>query len=163
MLPRVLSGERLRTAAFRFVSELGIEYRTSIAVLEGAPSLAHGPRAGERLPDARVVLDGRETTLQREVVRPRVNVLLCGSDEAWAERAGPVARLVERYRGLVVPRRLGPSPAAGTLVDVDGVALRRLGVAESGVYAVRPDGYVGYRCAGTQLAGLEQWLERWLT
>ena len=38
--------------------QLGIGYRRSPAVEEGRPALRRGPRAGDRLPDARVVRDG---------------------------------------------------------------------------------------------------------
>ena len=56
VLPRLLESSWLRRAAFRFVSELGIRYRHSPAVSEGRPRLRAGPRAGDRLPDARVTI-----------------------------------------------------------------------------------------------------------
>jgi hypothetical protein len=45
-------------------------------------------------------------------------------------------------------------------MDDSGVALERLGVRDHAVYLVRPDGYVAYRCAGAELRGVEQWLEK---
>jgi hypothetical protein len=50
-----LSSPRVRAFAFHFVSQLGIRYRKSPAVAEGEPTLSKGPRAGDRLPEARVV------------------------------------------------------------------------------------------------------------
>ena len=41
-----------------FVSELNIRYRRSPLVLEGKPKLRAGPKAGDRLPDARVEPSG---------------------------------------------------------------------------------------------------------
>jgi 2-polyprenyl-6-methoxyphenol hydroxylase-like FAD-dependent oxidoreductase len=158
VIPRVTRGERLRTIAFRFVSELDIRYRKSPAVREGAPALATGPRAGDRLPDAAIMLNGRATSLQREVVGPCLCVLLCAHDEAWSGTTD----LAARYDRTVVVRRLARSPAPDVLVDAGGEALARLGVRERAVYVVRPDGYVGYRCAGSDLAGAEAYLSRWL-
>ena len=155
--PRVVGAEWLRTLAFRFVSELGINYRQSEAVTEGTPALDGGPRAGDRLPDAEVTVDGRATTLQREVVGPRVCLLLCGHAEARSR-----GNLAERYGGVLGVRWLDRSAAPGVLVDASGVALERLGVRDSAIYLVRPDGYVAYRCAGTELGGVETWLEDWL-
>jgi aminoglycoside-2''-adenylyltransferase len=43
-----------------------------------------------------------------------------------------------------------------------GQALRRLGVIDAAQYLVRPDGHVGYRSRGSNLAGLQQHLARWL-
>lgn len=157
VMPRVIGAERLRTFAFRFVSEIAIGYRKSVAVTEGTPALDGGPRAGDRLPDAAVTLDGRATTLQREVVGPRMCLLLCGHAEA--RRRG--AELTERYGRVLAVRRLDRSSAPDVLVDASGVALERLGVRESALYLVRPDGYVAYRCAGTDVGGVERWMERW--
>jgi hypothetical protein len=42
----------------------------------------------------------------------------------------------------------------------DAEAVAMLGMRESGQYLVRPDGYIAYRCAGTDLRGLEQYLAR---
>jgi hypothetical protein len=43
-------------------------------------------------------------------------------------------------------------------------ALRRLGLGpnDTAHYLVRPDGYIGFRAAGTDLAGLHAYLRRWL-
>jgi 2-polyprenyl-6-methoxyphenol hydroxylase-like FAD-dependent oxidoreductase len=161
ILPRVMRGERLRTFAFRFVSELGIRYRASPAVSEGAPALQRGPRAGDRLPDAAVTVNGRATTLQREVVGPCVHLLLCGDADGWSASAASAARIATRYAPSVKVKRLARSPAPDVLVDAGGEALARLGVRDHAIYLVRPDGYVAYRCAGRDLSGVEAYLARW--
>ena len=158
VIPRVARGERLRTIAFRFVSELDIRYRKSPAVVEGAPALESGPRAGDRLPDAAITLNGRATSLQRETVGPWMCVLLCAHDEAWSG----TTEVAARHEGAVVVRRLARSASPDVLVDAGGEALARLGVRDRAVYVVRPDGYVGYRCSGASLAGAEAYLTRWL-
>ena len=40
------------------------------------------------------------------------------------------------------------------------MAFERLGIRDSGIYLVRPDGYIAYRCAGAELGGVEEWLRR---
>jgi hypothetical protein len=35
-------------------------------------------------------------------------------------------------------------------------------VTQTAHYLIRPDGHVGYRAAGTDLDGLQQYLNRWL-
>ena len=164
IIPLAIGGERLRTRAFRFISELGIEYRDSALATEGTPPLDEGPRAGERLPDAPVTVAGRATTLQREIVGAWFTLLVCdrGTRGARAEDAENYRGRGELPRDLLRVRRLVSSAVAGggddQLVDESGVAFERLGIVESGIYLVRPDGYVAYRCAGTGLSGVERWL-----
>jgi hypothetical protein len=83
ILPLVIRSRRLRAAAFRFLSELGIHYRRSPAVVEGEPRLGAGPRAGERLPDARLTRDNKPVWLQHQVVGPHLSLLLCGDPDQW--------------------------------------------------------------------------------
>jgi hypothetical protein len=44
------------------------------------------------------------------------------------------------------------------MIDASASAFDRLGVEGSAVYLVRPDGYVAYRCAGTDLGGVDRWI-----
>ena len=132
---------------------------------EGAPALSHGTRAGERLPDAPVRVQGQESTLQREVVGACFTLLVC---VRGARGAGTACVDDGRGRGvlpadLLRVRRLVSSEAsthtADVLVDESGVALERLWVRDSAIYLVRPDGYVAYRCAGTDFGGVDRWIE----
>jgi hypothetical protein len=158
VLPRLLRSTRLRAAGFRFVSELGIRYRHSPAVLEGAPPLHGGPRAGDRLPDARVTLDGRSLALQRAVVGPRLSLLLCGDRAAWDGTR--VAQLVERFSGLVTISHLSSRVLPGTLACAEET-LASLGAREAAQYLVRPDGHIAFRCGGCELDPLTGYLTRW--
>ncbi|HJU72758.1 MAG TPA: FAD-dependent monooxygenase [Gemmatimonadaceae bacterium] len=157
VIPLALGFKRLRTAAFRFVSELDIDYRRSPAVVEGRPKLRSGPRAGDRLPDAQILRDGRQTWLHDECIGPRFHLLLCGPNSPWnidMLRAAPPTG-----DGDLVVRYLTSGEAANDLVDVSGTALRLLGVADSAQYLVRPDGHVAYRCAGRDVSGAKSFLE----
>jgi 2-polyprenyl-6-methoxyphenol hydroxylase-like FAD-dependent oxidoreductase len=160
LVPVVLRSSRLRAFGFRTVSQLRIDYRGSPAVEEGAPPLRRGPRAGDRLPDAHIVEHGRECWLQEAVARPTYHLLLCGPAESWNNDR--LARLSERYGGLVAVHRIAREAAAGVLHDARGEAFARLGVDQAGHYLVRPDGHIGYRGGATDLRGLERYLARWL-
>jgi 2-polyprenyl-6-methoxyphenol hydroxylase-like FAD-dependent oxidoreductase len=158
-LPKVLSSRRLRASAFHFVSELGIRYRESPLACEGAPRLDRGPRAGDRLPDARVGRDGRETYLQRELAGPGLRLLLCGPIAAWDRKR--LDELAAGWRAPMVREYLTRDASPAALVDTHGEALRRLGVIGSAQYLVRPDGYVGFRCAGIDPTGMDAYMRRW--
>ena len=159
ILPRVLGSPRLRRAAFRFVSELGIHYRWSPAVCEGDPRLRRGPRAGDRLPDARVTRDGHPTPLQRAIVGPYLGLVLCGDPAAWD--ALTVTTFASRHISLLRVTYLSQSPGEGVLVDPDGKTLTMLGIRDSGQYLIRPDGYIAFRCGGRDLGALERYLSTW--
>jgi hypothetical protein len=122
-----------------------------------------GPHAGDRLPDAPLASDGRPTTLHAATAAPGFHLLLCGPTTTWGNRAtaGPY-----RDAGLVAIHHLTREAAPGALHELDGTALRRLGLDPAGRHAahclVRPDGHIGYRAGGTDLAGLHAYLTRWL-
>src|SRR5215472_17258013 len=160
LAPLVLRSRRVRAYGFRFVSQLGIRYRESPIVREGNPAPRRGPRAGDRLPDARIGRAGGSTWLLRAISRPGFRLLLCGPAEAWE----PVVlrRLERRYAGLVTMFRLAAEPGRDTLSDPMGEAFSRLGDRHAAQYLVRPDGHVAFRTEGTDLAGLESYLGQWL-
>ena len=160
LAPLLLCLRRARAAAFRTIAQLGLDYRRSPAVEEGEPALRRGPRAGDRLPDARIRSDSRAVWLQEALGPTGFHLLLCGEHGDWDEESP--AALRERYRGLVVVHRLTREAATGVLHDPDGTALHRLGVEGAAQYLVRPDGYIAYRCAGAETLGLERYLARWL-
>jgi 2-polyprenyl-6-methoxyphenol hydroxylase-like FAD-dependent oxidoreductase len=156
-----LSSPRLRARAFHFISQLGIRYRTSPVVTEGEPPLRDGPRAGDRLPDARVSRGGHITYLQQELSSPHVHLLLCGPLSAW--NSDRVEQALSRFPGVLKITHLTSEQSDAALVDVHHEALSRLGVEVSAQYVIRPDGHVGFRCAGTDLDGVLAYLGRWFT
>ncbi len=161
VLPLVFRSARLRGWAFRFVSELAISYRRSSGVMEGRPRLRRGPRAGDRLPDADVELDGQRAHLQEALSPTAFTLLLCGRFEDWHSVA--IARLANDYAGLLEIRHLSRERRASALLD-EGNALARLGLSTPGdtaQYLVRPDGYIAFRCAGCNLAAVERFVAIW--
>jgi 2-polyprenyl-6-methoxyphenol hydroxylase-like FAD-dependent oxidoreductase len=160
MLPVALRFRAGRAAAFRTVSQLGIRYRHSSAIAPTARWTARGPRAGDRLPDARVSRDGDRLWLHEALDAPAFHLLLCGQHA----RLHPIATraLTERYGDLIAVHRLARGPGPGVLVDPDGRALARLHSRANTGLLVRPDGHIAQRTDGCDLAGVELYLARWL-
>ena len=159
VVPRLFESSWLRRSAFAFVSELGIRYRDSPAVAEGEPRQKGGPRAGDRLPDAAIEIDGRSTYLQQALAGPHLALLLCGDPRRWDSLA--LTQLRQRYGSVLSVYRLSREPHEDALVDRVGDAHMRLGVQDAAQYLVRPDGYVAFRCAGRSLQALERYLGTW--
>lgn len=158
LAPMLLRSSKLRAHGFRTLSQLGIHYRHSPAVQEGRSAPHQGPRAGDRLPDARIARDGQPGWLQERLDAPSLHLLLCGPVDGW--NSDQLVRL-HRYGSLIAVHRLTREAAHGALYDVDGQAFTRLGIDGAAQYLVRPDGYIGYRSAGTDLDGVERYLARW--
>lgn len=162
-----LSRRSIRTAAFHFVSQLGIHYRRSPAVTEGEPRLSKGPHAGDRLPDARILRNGQPAYLQQALGSPRVHLLLCGRVDAWSTAS--IAAMTRRFPDVLAVHHLAREHSDGVFVDPDGTAFARLGVDRSAAYVIRPDGHVGFRSDGTDLASgtdrrhASAYLAQWFT
>ena len=145
---------------FRTISQLGIGYRHSPAVQDGRPAPRRGPKAGDRLPDARIARDRQVCWLGEALAEPGFHLLLCGRPGDWDARR--VATVSGRHAGTLAVHHLTREAARGALHDLDGQAFARLGVKGTAQYLIRPDGHIGYRCAGTDLDGLQRYLSRWL-
>ena len=132
VVPALLSRRRLVAAAVRFVSQLGVSYRSSPLSAEGDPRPRGGPRAGDRLPDGPVSCSGRQIELHELTAQPGIHVLLDRDAE----------RLDDTWPGgLVHVHRLTSHPGRGLM-------------------AIRPDGYIGLRCQITGQCQLADWLRR---
>lgn len=155
LVPAAAATPRVRRRAFDIVSQLRITYRDSPAVREGRPAMTSGPRAGDRLPDHPITVDGQEMPLQRVVADATFHLLWCGA----ASPPAALAALLDRRPVRV--HHLFRSPGA------DAAARAALGfepdrVNATGIYLVRPDGHVAYRGAGASLADLAAYLDDWL-
>jgi 2-polyprenyl-6-methoxyphenol hydroxylase-like FAD-dependent oxidoreductase len=159
VIPHVLGSRWVRRAAFAFVSELGIRYRQSPAVREGEPRQHHGPRAGDRLPDADLLVNGQSAHLQESLAGPHLALLLCGDPRRW----DPVElkRLQERHAHVLKAYCLGAMGTDGSMIDQNGLVFAALGVRDAAQYLVRPDGYIAFRSAGRAFEHLDRYLTDW--
>jgi hypothetical protein len=137
------------------VSQLAIRYRRSPLSRNGANAGRRGPRAGDRLPDAPIRNGGVETSLHALIATPGWHLLRCDK--------GVEAPAVQRPTGYVTTHHLS---TAGQFDrdHLSAIALHRLGLTrdDEAMFLVRPDGYIGYRGASNDRAGLAEYLRLWL-
>ncbi|HEX8670582.1 MAG TPA: FAD-dependent monooxygenase [Longimicrobium sp.] len=160
LLPRIgriaLGQPRLAVRGFRFISQLEIAYPSSPVVDEARPRFRGGPRAGHRAPDAPVRRDGGETTLFSLCTGAAHHLLVFGADSADALRTLAAAHLGDVQAHHITHSTEVP----GAWLDESGETHRRYGIAESGYYLIRPDGYIAFRAPGLDTAPLTQYLLR---
>ena len=160
VLPLGLRLDRAVASGFRTIAQLNISYRDSPAVQEGRPTPRRGPKAGDRLPDARISRDGQHCWLGEALAAPGFHLLLCGPPGDW--HPSQLTALRHRYPDTLAVHHLTRAATPGALHDVGGRVSARLGVDGTAQYLIRPDGQIGYRCGGDDLAGLQRYLGRWL-
>ena len=132
LVPALLGRRRLAAEGIRLLSQLRVSYRGSPLSVEGTPRPRGGLRAGDRLPDRTVTSAGGSIRLHALIATPGVHVLL----ERDAARLDDVA--------------------AGAMVNVH----RLTSAAGQGLMAIRPDGYIGFRCRTADPHQLSAWLTR---
>ena len=150
LLRALLPIHAFRRATHRRSSGLAIHYRDTTWLSEQV-GRSRGPRAGDRLPDARVSRGAHSTYLQQELSSAHVHLLLCGSLSDW--NPDRIALIAKRFINVLKLSYLTREDADGVLVDVHHEALTRLGVERSAQYVIRPDGHVGFRCATSEDLG----------
>jgi 2-polyprenyl-6-methoxyphenol hydroxylase-like FAD-dependent oxidoreductase len=163
LLPLVLKPPASRRYAFRAVSQLAIRYRHSPLSVDGPHRPRRGPQPGDRLPDADITHERRPTTLHTALAdSPGWQLLLCGPPDIWA--TDQLTHLRERYDGYLNVHHLHAHDTPGALHDPHRQALRHLSLTPGSTaqYLIRPDGHIGYRAGGSDLAGLARYLHRWL-
>jgi 2-polyprenyl-6-methoxyphenol hydroxylase-like FAD-dependent oxidoreductase len=152
----LVRGRELPRAAFSLLGGLSTRYRRSPIVREGAPRLRRGPRAGDRLPDWRILHEGEPRWLHEALRGPTHHLLLCGRQHGFDPSA--VERIRNDGKITVRVQRISRQSHEGALLDGDGRLLRRLAVRDAAVYLVRPDGYIAYRAGGSHLEGARRHL-----
>jgi 2-polyprenyl-6-methoxyphenol hydroxylase-like FAD-dependent oxidoreductase len=162
LIPLALKSRTGRRYAFRTASQLAIRYRHSPLSVDGPHPPRRGPRPGDRLPDADINHERHLTALHTALAGPGWQLLLCGPPDIWTTEQ--LTQLRERHRGYLRLHHLHAQDTPGALHDPHRQAQRHLGLTPGSAaqYLIRPDGHIGYRSGGTDLAGLARYLHRWL-
>jgi hypothetical protein len=160
----------VREAMIMSMTQLGLTYRGATSVKDEAGwwwrMWGVGPRAGDRALDGQC--DGGKTLL--DVLSDgslRHTLLVLGVDKVeeqgeLAALAKEIAHYPEMVRGVLVGREGSSvtgekgSSSWEVVKDEQGVLHRSYG--DKGLYLVRPDGYVAYRCRGWDAQGLVSFL-----
>lgn len=132
---RAMTFERVRTTAFRTLSQTGIRYPAS-GLSETLDDLPKGsPRAGERFPWLRLRLrvDGPVVDLFATLDDTRFNLLLFGHEPFLDDR-------LPNLSDLLCIRSVKDGPA-------DQAELDRVNIRTPSFYLLRPDGHIGL-CGG---------------
>lgn len=129
-VPALISQRWLVAEAFRWMSQLRLAYPDSPLSVEGIPRPRAWPRVGHRLPDTSVTANGQRVRLHALLAQPGVHVLL-------QRDADDLERLA--FSPHVTIHRLTSEPGMG-------------------LAAIRPDGYVGFRCGLADVGQLRAWL-----
>jgi len=157
--------------AARLVSEIDIEYEHSAIVEDHY--IPHGPRAGDRAPDAVAQLapDGATVHVVDVCSHPQHTLLIIVDAADHVALADDASRkLVALYGDVITPvivtdARPQRDPDASTVTRANTRLPRSLrdeyGPVRPAMYLVRPDGYVGFRAPLTQsIDDLMQYLAR---
>jgi 2-polyprenyl-6-methoxyphenol hydroxylase-like FAD-dependent oxidoreductase len=153
VLPLALKAGNGRGLVFRTAAQLRISYRDSPLSAHGPGVVRRGIRAGDRLPDAPITIDGQASSLHALTATPTWHLLLCGpgwpatATDAVAGRAEVVA--VHHLHGVGCAQalhRLEVQPGQRTLL------------------LVRPDGHVGLHVtnSSTAITLLKSYIDIWL-
>lgn len=161
---RALQLPFVRKRIARFVSQTAIRYRASPLSEEahGASRLdSSAPQAGDRAPDVEL---GPSRWLAELLHRPGHTLLLfAGRSTALLERFATMSEQIEsRYGSLVSPVMIRLDPAHPAIGEVDrrGAAHGRYGAEQGAMYLVRPDGYIAFRGAATDVEVLRATLRQ---
>jgi len=138
-MPLLLRQRWLTSRGIRLLAQPFVHYRNSTISRDGTPRATGRPRPGERLPDAPATVGGRTVRLHELTAVPGIHLLLERDAGPVTLGAGPTVPAVEGRGPLLHVHRLASHPGRG-------------------VVAVRPDGYVGFRCGEADSDQLRDWL-----
>jgi 2-polyprenyl-6-methoxyphenol hydroxylase-like FAD-dependent oxidoreductase len=153
------------------VPEMGLNYRTSYAVLQEGEFRGSGPQAGDRAP---VPVFSERSLLNCFNAGAHTLLLFTGDDDApaclsllWAiqtdaEAAYPSvihAYVVLRSRAASALSASGsPPPAQNFLIDSGGEIHAAYAASKPCLYLIRPDAYIAYRVAPPDSTALHRFL-----
>jgi len=177
LIPRIAPiatrSRKRRARVFRFVSQIGIRYRRSRLNCEDGDFSA-GPEPGERAPDVALQFrDATPTSLHAQLDGNSYRLLVFHgtANQETNDRVLPAIETslrgfddLVRVTSISTGARRNPrSVLSGTaLIDVSGNAHRRFGITESGMYLIRPDDHIAFRCQGINLTALGDYLVHFL-
>ncbi len=133
--------DRLRGA----VSEIGISYRRSPIVRDCGGGAAL--RAGDRAPDCEATDEAGTHFRLFDLLKEPIHTVIAAKPEPGAD-LHRLAALLAKYRDVM---------QGSVLVDGDADFQQQYVHGGSMLYAVRPDGYIGFRGTCADVPALEEW------
>lgn len=145
LLSRIARFEAVQDRLRGAVSEIGIHYRHSAIVRDcgGTSPL----RAGDRAPDCETVDETGTRFRIFDLLKEPTHTVIAVRPRGETELPR-LARLLAAYRDVM---------QGSVLLDGDQEFLEQYARGESMLYAVRPDGYIGFRGTCANIDALEEW------
>ena len=149
VLAIAMKQSRVRTLAFRTISQIGIRYRNSPLSRTVAGPKADGPHAGDRFPWLQLAFEagGPPRDLYSRLDDTGFHLLVFGQPEA-----GPEAARQLRTGAVAVDVTVVPADAANELI------LKRAGIAQPSFFLLRPDGHIGLAGDRLDIAAIRRYL-----
>jgi 2-polyprenyl-6-methoxyphenol hydroxylase-like FAD-dependent oxidoreductase len=144
----------LRKRIFGFVSELNIHYHENPFIIEkivdADTKFLAAPKAGYRAPDAPIA----HTSLFELLKKKPFNILLfCTQDLPHPAQKAQINELKKIAPKILAVHKFNQPQELKQLYN-------RYGITESGSYAIRPDGYIGFRSFGSDFESLVDYLHK---
>ena len=164
LLPLLTGIHLIEDRVAETMSEISIHYRRSSAVAGKSGWALH---AGDRAPDC-TLFDGvsEKTILLLDRLRKPVHQLLLFAGNSLQDAidfdrrrkmlAGDYAQVMDTL--LVIHGKSSATP--DVLFDLDGAVHTLYEAQPTGIVLIRPDGYIGFRCGGSQIEALREYLAR---
>lgn len=153
LLSFLFSKKRIEQHLFWFISQLNIHYHTNPFIYEIAKgadvTFKRGPKAGYRAPDAPVNSSSLFSLLQ---TKPIHLLLFQSKKNQDYEILESLKTLENSYCGWLQIHHF-------TSLANNKILFRRYGVTTSAIYIIRPDGYIGFRLYGCNLALARNYLK----
>ncbi|HEU5198041.1 MAG TPA: FAD-dependent monooxygenase [Ktedonobacterales bacterium] len=180
LLPLLAQQDLIQQRMTAQIAELSVNYRKSPIVAEHHHErfmpvhLSHGPRAGDRAPDAAPLLraDGSTTHLYELLRGTNATLLLFADPEntttSWQRLAALANTITARYGSLITKSIVSAGASvpevtqtsAAPLLDPELALHRAYAASPECLYLVRPDGYIGFRSYPADEASLNEYLKK---
>jgi len=151
VLPLLNKFQVIRHFFFLRISEIGIRYRKNSFLYDASfgdfPGSA--PKPGDRLPYTHFQENGLKLNIQDKVKSTAFHLFIFTKQSSPAS----VMKVAENYRHLISVETIPFSSGTGEL-------FKRLGIADSGYYLVRPDLYIAYRSVKPGADHFESFLQQ---
>jgi 2-polyprenyl-6-methoxyphenol hydroxylase-like FAD-dependent oxidoreductase len=166
LIPWVMNNDQRRQDAFRFLSQLGIRYRSS-PIVGTASSWKGALRGGDRAPDGEIVNAVLGTTALLSLCTGTSHHLLLFSGAGLNKADATIlqnaaAGFQKRENSIEVHNIFTLDGSAGNYENVDegGSLHQRYGFVEPGYVLVRPDGHVAHIGSLAAINELEAFLKK---
>lgn len=160
----VMRSEALQERLARRVSQTGVSYRGTPAVVDARRWPRASPQAGDRAPAATVCAGSTEVSLHALLASaPRLTLLLMHGSQRSQALASVGREFAERWGASLRVRDLvlgtGDEEALG---DRSGALVRGWGARTPELVLLRPDGHVAVRAPLGRVDVVRAWAARWL-